>query len=68
MAIVSVHKEIRQPRREPPGQGGHLVLATGHQEGHVQFRNPSGHTGQARDASLPVAVFARFYAERGIVL
>jgi hypothetical protein len=68
MAIVSVHKEIRRPHLPPPGKGGHLVLATAHEDGNVQFRNPSGHTPQARDASLPATVFAGFYAERGIVL
>jgi hypothetical protein len=67
-AIVSVHKEIRRPDLPPPGTGGHLVLATGHHDGHVWFRNPSGHTPQARDGALPKATFAAFYAQRGIVL
>ncbi|MFD7556421.1 C39 family peptidase [Streptomyces sp. NPDC059835] len=64
--IASVHKEIRRPERPAPGQGGHLVLVTGHSDGTVAFRNPSGHTEAARDARLPATTFAMFYAGRGI--
>ncbi|HEY8722108.1 hypothetical protein [Pengzhenrongella sp.] len=46
MVMASVHKEIRRPERPAPGQGGHLVLITGHDPGTgtVTFHNPSGHT------------------------
>ncbi|MFJ3905677.1 peptidase [Streptomyces sp. NPDC090025] len=67
-AIVSVHKEIRRPDRPAPGQGGHLVLVTGHNDGTLAFRNPSGHTEDAQSAELPVATFDGFYAGRGIVI
>ncbi|MFF3859459.1 C39 family peptidase [Streptomyces sp. NPDC002209] len=68
LVIASVHKEIRRPENPAPGKGGHLVLVTGRRGGTVQFRNPSGHTGQARSATLPVAEFARFFAGRGVSL
>ncbi|MEU5215953.1 C39 family peptidase [Streptomyces sp. NPDC020807] len=67
-AIVSVHKEIRRPDRPAPGQGGHLVLVTSHKDGTLAFRNPSGHTDEARNAELPVVTFAPFFAGRGIVI
>ncbi|MFE2144832.1 C39 family peptidase [Streptomyces sp. NPDC059456] len=68
MVVASVHKEIRRPENPAPGKGGHLVLVTGRQGGTVSFRNPSGHTGQARSASLPAAEFAEFFAGRGVSL
>ncbi|MFD3555861.1 C39 family peptidase [Streptomyces goshikiensis] len=68
VVTASVHKEIRHPDRPAPGRGGHLVLVTGHKDGTVRFRNPSGHTTAARDAELPLDVFATFYAQRGIAL
>ncbi|MGW3494539.1 hypothetical protein [Streptomyces sp. NPDC001020] len=68
LVMASVHKEIRRPENPAPGKGGHLVLVTGRQGDTVQFRNPSGHTEQARTASLPVAEFAEFFAGRGVSL
>lgn len=68
LVIASVHAEIRRPDREPPGVGGHLVLVTGHADGQVTFRNPSGHTPEAVAATLPGPVFDRFCARRGIAL
>lgn len=64
--ITSVHKEIRNPERPPPGRGGHLVYVTGYADGALHLRNPSGHTALARKAAVPVKLFAGFYAERGI--
>lgn len=66
--IASVHKEIRQPDRPALGRGGHLVLVTGHQDGQVSFRNPSGHTAEALDATLPLDLLYSFAARRGIAL
>jgi hypothetical protein len=68
LVIASVHPEIRRPRNDPPGTGGHLVLVTGHADGQVTFHNPSGHTPEAVVATLPVTVFDRFAAHRGIAL
>ncbi|MGW5342925.1 C39 family peptidase [Streptomyces sp. NPDC004050] len=68
LVMASVHKEIRRPENPAPGKGGHLVLVTGRQGDIVHFRNPSGHTGQARTASLQAAVFAGFFAGRGVSL
>jgi Peptidase_C39 like family len=66
--IASVHPEIRRPENDPPGTGGHLVLVTGHAAGLVTFHNPSGHTPEAVAARLPMPVFDRFAAHRGIAL
>ncbi|WP_157244679.1 peptidase [Nonomuraea typhae] len=66
MVIASVHPEIRRPDRPAPGRGGHLVLVTGAAGGAVTFNNPSGHTEQARRATLPLEVFSAFFAGRGI--
>jgi hypothetical protein len=68
LVIASVHTEIRRPSADPPGTGGHLVLVTGHADGQLTFRNPSGHTAEAVVATLPVPVFDRFAAGRGIAL
>lgn len=70
MVMASVHKEIRRPERPAPGQGGHLVLITGHDPatGTVTFHNPSGHTPAARAATVPATVFETFYARRGITV
>ena len=68
LVIASVHPEIRRPRRDPPGTGGHLVLVTGCASGVVTFHNPSGHTPEAVVARLPAPVFDRFAARRGIAL
>jgi hypothetical protein len=68
LVIASVHPEIRRPQNDPPGTGGHLVLATGHDGGAVTFHNPSGHTPDTVVATLPLPVFDRFAARRGIAL
>jgi hypothetical protein len=68
LIIASVHPEIRRPRTDPPGTGGHLVLVTEHAGGLVTFHNPSGHTPEAVVATLPMPVFDRFAAHRGIAL
>jgi hypothetical protein len=68
LVMVSVHKEIRRPHLPAPGRGGHLVLVTGFDQGVVQFCNPSGHTGAAQRAALPVETFGSFFAGRGIAL
>jgi hypothetical protein len=68
MVMASVSKEIRRPELEPAKRGGHLVLAIGHQDGAIHFRNPSGHTPQAREAALPVDHFQTFFGGRGISL
>ncbi|MGC0420992.1 C39 family peptidase [Embleya sp. AB8] len=68
LVIASVHCEIRRPERPAPGRGGHLVLVTGHRDGMVEFRNPSGHRPEAVDATLPLDVFDTFAAHRGVVL
>lgn len=64
--IASVNKQIRRPELPAPGKGGHLVYVTGHRDGQLHFRNPSGHTDQTRKAAIPVDVFTEFYAERGV--
>jgi hypothetical protein len=68
LVMASVHKEIRRPENPAPGKGGHLVLVTGHHGLTVHFRNPSGHTEQARTASLAAAEFAEFFGGRGVSL
>jgi hypothetical protein len=68
LVIASVHPEIRRPQHDPPGTGGHLVLVTGYADGQVTFHNPSGHTPDTVIATLPMPVFDRFAARRGITL
>ncbi|MEE1829265.1 C39 family peptidase [Streptomyces sp. BE20] len=68
LVIASVHKEIRRPDLPTPGRGGHLVLVTGHRDGQVSFRNPSGHTAGTVDATLPLDLLDCFAAQRGIAL
>jgi hypothetical protein len=68
LVMASVHKEIRRPDREPPGTGGHLVLATRYRDGNVSFNNPSGHTPESGIATLPISTFDSFAAHRGISL
>jgi len=66
LVIASVHKEIRHPGLPSPGKGGHLVLVTGYDGDLLHFRNPSGHTHDTRNATLPCSTFTGFYAERAI--
>ena len=68
MVMVSVSKEIRRPDVTPERRGGHLVLAVGHEKGRIVFRNPSGHTPEARSPSLPLHRFVEFFAGRGMSL
>ncbi|SCB56341.1 Peptidase_C39 like family protein [Rhizobium aethiopicum] len=65
--IASVHSAIRWPERTPPSKGGHLVLVTAASNGTIRFHNPSGHDQASQaDVDLPLAVFDRFFANRGI--
>jgi hypothetical protein len=68
--IASVHATIRTPERAPPHRGGHLVLLFGQdEEGRYRFHNPSGHTPETRrDARLRPEEFARYHADRGILI
>lgn len=69
--MASVHPSIRTPEVAPPKQGGHLVYVFGKKEesNEVVFHNPSGHTFTSQDnVQLPLDVFARFYAKRGILI
>jgi len=67
MFIASVHPWLRWPEREPPARGGHLVLVFGAEDGALRFHNPSGDRAATQsDARLPVELFARFFAGRGI--
>jgi hypothetical protein len=73
LVIASVHPDIRRPhtgppKTDPPRTGGHLVLVIGHSNGLVTFHNPSGHIPEAVVATLPMPVFDRFAAHRGIAL
>ncbi|MBB4193460.1 hypothetical protein GGE45_002963 [Rhizobium aethiopicum] len=65
--IASVHSGIRWPEHEPPAKGGHLVLVTAASQETIRFHNPSGHDAASQaDVTLPLAVFDRFFANRGI--
>jgi hypothetical protein len=68
--IASVHATIRTPQTDPPMLGGHLVLVFGQDRaGRLRFHNPSGHSRATRcDARLPPMDFARYHADRGIVI
>jgi hypothetical protein len=69
LVIASVHAWIRWPDREPPARGGHLVLVTGTGDGLLRLHNPSGiPPASQRDALVPAADFARFYAGRGMLV
>lgn len=67
--IASVHPMIRTPWADPPARGGHLVLVFAAEDGALRFHNPSGDTPATQeDVRMPIADFARFHAERGILL
>ena len=67
--IASVHKWIRWPDRHPPARGGHLVLVTGAAGGLLRLHNPSGiPPASQRDAMIAVTDFARFFAQRGLIV
>ncbi|WP_311737206.1 C39 family peptidase [Streptomyces sp. Ag109_O5-1] len=68
MVMASVSKGIRRPDQDPERRGGHLVLVTGHHDGTITFRNPSGHTPAARSAALTISRFRDFFGGRGISL
>lgn len=67
--IASVNSGIRWPERTPPSKGGHLVLVTAASGETLRFHNPSGHDAASQaDVTLPLAVFDRFFANRGIAV
>lgn len=66
--IASVSAEIRDPDTPEPQRGGHLVLVHTVENGMVRFHNPSGYSFNSESASLPVHVFQRFHANRGILV
>jgi hypothetical protein len=67
--IASVHPAIRVPNDDPPSRGGHLVLVHAAQDGALRFHNPSGDTPETQEnVAMPIATFARFHAERGILV
>ena len=67
--IASVNSGIRWPERIPPSKGGHLVLVTAASVETIRFHNPSGHDAASQaDVTLPLAVFDRFFANRGIAI
>jgi len=66
--IASVSPEIRDPATEDPLRGGHLVLVHAARDDMVWFHDPSGYSGKAESASLPMPVFERFHADRGILI
>ena len=66
--LASVSAEIRDPDTSDPRQGGHLVLVYGVEGGLLRFHNPSGYSHNSDSASLPVDVFARFHANRGVLI
>ncbi|MGP4051677.1 C39 family peptidase [Streptomyces sp. 2A115] len=68
MVMASVSKEIRRPETDPERRGGHLVLAIGRHKDDITFRNPSGHTPNAREATLPTGLFGDFFGGRGLSL
>lgn len=66
--IASVSAEIRDPDTADPQRGGHLVLIHSVRNGVVRFHNPSGYSHNSDSASLPMQVFERFHANRGILI
>ncbi|MFG2194856.1 C39 family peptidase [Streptomyces sp. NPDC048639] len=69
LVVLSVHPSVRDLAPDPPGRGGHLVLAVGVTPEAVVIHNPSGFPGRSQAfAQVPWADLDRFYAARGIVL
>lgn len=68
VVMASVSPEIRWPDRANARRGGHLVLVHGRDGDRFVFHNPSGIGPTAADATADVEMFARFHAERGMVL
>jgi len=66
--IASVSAEIRDPDTPEPRRGGHLVLIHSVQDDVVCFHNPSGYSHNSDSATLPLHVFERFHADRGILI
>ncbi|GAB3587052.1 C39 family peptidase [Amycolatopsis endophytica] len=66
--IASVSPEIRDPDTRDPQRGGHLVLVHAVDGGAVRFHNPSGYSHNSDNAVLPMPVFERFHADRGILI
>ncbi|WP_063726067.1 hypothetical protein [Streptomyces monomycini] len=66
--IASVSPEIRDPATHAPRRGGHLVLIHAAHGETVCFHNPSGYSHNAASATLPLGVFERFHAGRGILV
>ncbi|WP_025155684.1 hypothetical protein [Leifsonia aquatica] len=68
VVLASVSPEIRWPERANERRGGHLVLVHDRVGDRFVFHNPSGIGPTAANATADVATFARFHAERGMVL
>lgn len=69
--IASVHPSIRTPEVTPPRQGGHLVYVFDKSPSgdELIFHNPSGHSTESQEnVRLPLEVFARYYAGRGMLI
>ncbi|PZF82908.1 hypothetical protein [Jiangella anatolica] len=66
--IASVSAEIRDPDTRDPQRGGHLVLVYAVDDDVVRFHNPSGYSHNSDSASLPLSVFDRFHAGRGVLI
>lgn len=66
--IASVSPEIREPDTPSPQRGGHLVLVYAVEDGVVRFHNPSGYSHNSDSAELPLHLFERFHADRGILI
>jgi hypothetical protein len=66
--IASVSAEIRNPATPEPQRGGHLVLVYAVRDGVVRFHNPSGYSHNSDSTALPIDVFERFHANRGVLI
>ena len=69
LVMLSVHPSIRDLAPNPPGRGGHLVLAVGATQEAVVIHNPSGFPDRSQQfIHVPWPDLARFYAGRGVIL